>query len=56
MEPTTLVVQLVALGVYMGIEYWLGKTDKVKAASVVEAIVLIASKLKGKKDEPKTGK
>jgi hypothetical protein len=40
-----------------GLEYWLGKTDKVKAGSVLEVVVsLVLSGLKallGKKDEPK---
>jgi hypothetical protein len=40
-----------------GIEYWLGKTDKVKAGSVLEMVVnLVLSGLKafvGKKEEPK---
>lgn len=29
-------VQLVGGAAYLGLEYWLGKTDKVKAGSVAE--------------------
>lgn len=30
--------KILGIAVYAGIEYWLGKTDKVKAGSVVEAV------------------
>lgn len=45
-----LVGKILGVAVYAGIEYWLGKTDKVKAGSVVEAIANgVTSAFGGKK-------
>lgn len=33
-------VWLVGSGFVLGLEYWLGKTEKVKASSIVDAIIL----------------
>lgn len=34
-----LIGKILGIAVYAGIEYWLGKTPKVKAASVIELIL-----------------
>lgn len=39
------VVQAVGVFLLMGLEYWLGKTEIVKAGSTLEAILLGAKKL-----------
>ena len=39
---------------YMALEYWLGKTEKVKAGSVLE-FVLIAMKAVAKANKPAAG-
>jgi hypothetical protein len=31
---------IAGLALYMGVEYWLGRTDKVKAGSALEAVLL----------------
>lgn len=33
-----LIGKILGIAVYAGLEYWLGKTNKVKAGSLVEAI------------------
>jgi hypothetical protein len=48
----SLIIQVVGTVLYMGLEYWLGKTDKVKAGSVIEVVELAAKKLLQKKDKP----
>lgn len=51
MEPVTLVVlaKPAAIFAYALLEYWLGKTDKVKAGSAIELVVnLVKSILKSK--------
>lgn len=43
------VIQVVGPIAYMVLEYWLGKTDKVKAGSVIEAVLNVAKYFIGKK-------
>lgn len=50
MEPIT----IITVAVYSLLEYWLGKTTKVKPGSVIEAVLLVPTLLK--KDKPSDGK
>lgn len=50
MTPIDLVYPALTLG-YMILEFWLGKTDKVKAGSVIE-FLLIAMKAVAKTKKP----
>ena len=55
MEPVFIAQVVGTLG-YMVLEYWLGKTDKVKAGSTLEVVVNILKYLKPKivkSEEPK---
>lgn len=45
---------IIGVIVYSLLEYWLGKTPKTKAGSVIEAVLLIPEMIKGKKDDGKT--
>lgn len=40
MEPF-IILKIVGAGAYVFLEYWLGKTDKVKSASVLELLLSI---------------
>ena len=48
MEPL-LVGKILGTVLYMALEYWLGKTDKVKAGSVLGVVVEAAKLVAGKK-------
>lgn len=49
LELILLIAQYGAPLVYMAIEYWLGKTDKIAAGSVVECIINIIKAILKKK-------
>ena len=53
MDPVTLVQIAVSIA-YPILEYWLGKTGKVKPGSVIEAVLLLPTLFKGK-DNGKDG-
>jgi len=54
MEPI-LIGKIVGTAAYMVLEYWLGKTDKVKSGSVLEAALAPFKFLWAtKKEEPKS--
>lgn len=36
---TTVIIQVIGVAAYALLEYWLGKTEKVKAASMVELVI-----------------
>lgn len=44
-----LLVKIAGVAAYAALEYWLGKTDKVKAGSVVEAVLNGAKAIGGKR-------
>jgi len=41
-----IVLKIVLAVAYMGLEYWLGKTDKIKAASVIETAINLVKNIK----------
>ena len=43
-----LIGKILGIAVYAGLEYWLGRTDKVKAGSVIEAVANIIKSIGGK--------
>lgn len=48
-----LVGKILGTAAYVVLEYWLGKTDKVKAASVLELVIDQGKKFYLKKEQPK---
>lgn len=52
MDPI-IIGKLVGTLSYMALEYWLGKTDRVKYGSVIEAVISGVKYFKPSKEEPK---
>ena len=46
-----ILAKVVAVAAYAAVEYWLGKTDKVKAGSLVEAVILGVKSIGGKRGD-----
>jgi len=47
MGPNEIIYIVGTVG-YMGLEYWLGKTNKVEPGSVLEALFFVFKKMAGK--------